>query len=41
MVNKKGEILHKSKQYKKGRQHDCSVYEDETSINPITSRKLL
>jgi len=29
MVNKEGKILHKSKEYKKGRQHDYSVYKDE------------
>ena len=34
MVNKKGEILHKSKQYKKGKQHDYSVYKDEHPITP-------
>ena len=28
IVNKKGEILHKSNKHKKGRQHDYSVYKD-------------
>jgi len=34
MVNKKGTILHKSSQHKKGRQHDYSVYKDEHPITP-------
>ena len=33
MVNKKGKILHKSK-FKKGRQHDYTVYKDEHPITP-------
>ena len=33
MVNKKGNILYKSK-YKKGKQHDYSVYKDERPITP-------
>jgi hypothetical protein len=33
MVNKKGEILHKSK-YKKGKNHDYSVYKDEHPATP-------
>ena len=33
MVNKKGNILYKSK-YKKGRHHDYSVYKDERPITP-------
>jgi hypothetical protein len=34
MVNKKGEILHKSNKHKKGKQHDYSVYKDERPITP-------
>ena len=34
MVNKKGEILHKSKHHKKGRQHDYKVYKDEHPVTP-------
>jgi hypothetical protein len=34
MVNKKGEILYKSNQHRKGRQHDYSVYKDEHPITP-------
>jgi hypothetical protein len=34
MVNKKGEILHKSNKHKKGKQHDYSVYKDEHPITP-------
>ena len=37
MVNKKGEILHKSNKHKKGKQHDYSVYKDE---HPITSSQV-
>ena len=33
MVNAEGKILHKSK-YKKGRQHDYSVYKDEHPLTP-------
>lgn len=34
MVKKKGIILHKSNKYKKGRQHDYSIYKDEHPITP-------
>ena len=37
MVNKKGEILHKSKHHKKGRQHDYKVYKDE---HPVTLKSV-
>ncbi|HSE99717.1 MAG TPA: transposase family protein [Nitrososphaeraceae archaeon] len=33
MVNKKGEILHKSK-HKKGKNHDYTVYKDERPVTP-------
>lgn len=34
MVNKKGEILHKSRHHKKGRQHDYTVYKDDRPLTP-------
>ena len=34
MVNKEGKILHKSKQHKKGSQHDYYIYKDEHPITP-------
>ena len=35
MVNKKGEILYKSKHHKKGREHDYTVYKD---VHPTTPK---
>jgi hypothetical protein len=34
MINKKGEILHKSNHHKKGRQHDYSIYKEEHPTTP-------
>ena len=34
LVNKKGEILHKSNKHKKGRQHDYTVYKDDYPTTP-------
>ena len=40
MVNKKGEILNKSK-HMKGKNHDYTVYKDEHPITPTNVKKLL
>ncbi|MDR4510750.1 MAG: transposase [Nitrososphaeraceae archaeon] len=34
MINKKGEILHKSNKHRKGKQHDYSVYKEEHPRTP-------
>jgi hypothetical protein len=41
MVNKKGEILHKSRHHKKGRQHDYTVYKDEQPQTPSQVENVL
>lgn len=41
MVNKEGKILHKSRQHKKGRQHDYTVYKDEQPQTPSQVENVL
>jgi len=41
MVNKKGEILYKSKQHKKGKNHDYTVYKDEHPLTPSQVKNYL
>jgi hypothetical protein len=44
MVNKKGEILYKSKQHKKGKNHDYTVYKQEHPVykqeHPVTPKNV-
>ena len=41
MVNKKGKILYKSKQHKKGKNHDYTVYKDEHPLTPSQVKNYL